>query len=603
MKSRRRLAWLLATMALAIVVASGVALAATLKGTSAVDNIDGTAGDDNIYGYEGDDTMRGLAGYDYIDAGPGKDVVHVSDEKDFYDEHLNRTGSMSDNVANGGGGDDTIAGSKGSDRLSGGTDVDTISGAGESDNINGGAGNDTLDGGAGADAIYGDLGNDTISEGPADDGDVDRVYGGDGDDSIDVTSGQDAVKDGVECGVGRDEVYVDAADVVAADCEVVTVEPAVADVTFSDPVPVSQAVRLSEQANAEIDSLESDYDVGGHVHDFFVSPPAGDAQSMAQAYEENRLAAFSDMIDNSATLKPEDQAELAPQINAMKAAVARNDAGEITVSGVTLSGEEATLETLNSAASAASAGVAIESAEVRDVSTLEAQGQAEAGAEPLVGPPGPDEFAAEQNGLPYSGFDEPASDVTAAASTWYPNYGRSVVLESSVKPGYRYTGQYHRWDGNTMTYNNTYEHDFFLGNYDGKTYLTSVMGIVPNCKPRSDFVMTTYPAAAKAYLDTNYNGRYACERREIAYTIGAAISGALQSGKTYYNYIRTFAGNTSQDHARLYAQRGFRKPYNCFSAFCSFGYDYEGDGTPINLLDSPGNPYWYGVPSNLSWRE
>lgn len=349
--------------------------------------------------------------------------------------------------------------------------------------------------------------------------------------------------------------------------------------------------------------LESDYEVGGHVHDFFVSPPNVGAADVAQAYEENRLAAFGDMIDNAATLKPEDQAELQTQINATKEAVARNDAGEVTVSEVTLSGEQATLETLNSDANAASTGVGIESTEVENVSALEAQGQAEAEAEPPVGPPGPDEFATEQGGLPYSGFDEPADDATASASTWYPDYGKSVVLESSVKPGYRYTGQYHRWNGNTMTYNNTYEHDFFLGNYDGKTYLTSVMGVVPNCKPRADFVMTTYPAAAKAYLDTNYNGRYACERREIAYTIGAAVSGALTSGKMYYNYIRTYAGNTSQDHARLYAQRGFRNPYNCFSAFCSFGYAYEGDGTPINLLDSPGDPDWYGVPSSLYWRE
>src|SRR5215210_4392911 len=72
----RRTMLLLATMALTLLVASGVALAVTRIGTDGPDTLRGTKGDDNLIGQGGNDTLLSLAGDDTLLGGPGKDVVN-----------------------------------------------------------------------------------------------------------------------------------------------------------------------------------------------------------------------------------------------------------------------------------------------------------------------------------------------------------------------------------------------------------------------------------------------------------------------------------------------------------------------------------------------
>jgi Ca2+-binding RTX toxin-like protein len=98
----RKTVLLLATMALAVLLASGVALAANIKGTEYDDVLTGTssrdtvnpfAGNDKVYALGGnddvrhsygndyilggteDDTLRGGFGNDHIWGGPGKDLI------------------------------------------------------------------------------------------------------------------------------------------------------------------------------------------------------------------------------------------------------------------------------------------------------------------------------------------------------------------------------------------------------------------------------------------------------------------------------------------------------------------------------------------------
>ena len=72
----RRTILLMATMALTVLVASGVALAATRIGTDGPDTLRGTKGDDNLIGQGANDTLLSLAGDDTLLGGPGKDVVN-----------------------------------------------------------------------------------------------------------------------------------------------------------------------------------------------------------------------------------------------------------------------------------------------------------------------------------------------------------------------------------------------------------------------------------------------------------------------------------------------------------------------------------------------
>jgi Ca2+-binding RTX toxin-like protein len=71
----RRLVLLLAVMASALVLASGVALAVTKIGTDGGDFLMGTKGSDELVGRGGNDWIEGRAGKDVISGGPGGDTL------------------------------------------------------------------------------------------------------------------------------------------------------------------------------------------------------------------------------------------------------------------------------------------------------------------------------------------------------------------------------------------------------------------------------------------------------------------------------------------------------------------------------------------------
>jgi Ca2+-binding RTX toxin-like protein len=88
----RKTLLLLTTMALALLVAGGVALAATLtcqvgvacNGTSSADTITGTTSNDTIKGFGGNDTISALDGIDMINGGPNNDTMDGGAGNDTY---------------------------------------------------------------------------------------------------------------------------------------------------------------------------------------------------------------------------------------------------------------------------------------------------------------------------------------------------------------------------------------------------------------------------------------------------------------------------------------------------------------------------------------
>ncbi len=139
-------------------------------------------------------------------------------------------------IADGGEGNDEINGTQLADDIQGGPGNDTLSGSQDRDGLKGGPGDDTLFGGADSDALFGEQGRDKLYgdgvEGAADGG---GTYAGL--DVIDATDFPTDVRgftaeqilaigpeaDEVSCGPGdQDGATVDASDVVAASCELVT---------------------------------------------------------------------------------------------------------------------------------------------------------------------------------------------------------------------------------------------------------------------------------------------------------------------------------------------------------------------------------------------
>ena len=174
----RRSIVLLSTMALTLLVASGVASAVNKVGTDGPDTLTGTNGNDNLAGRGGQDNIFSLDGTDNLAGGLGKDNVLAGDER--------RPGRGDKNL-DGGPGNDAVIGGKGSD------------------NIVGGEGNDLL-----FECCLREFSNDTL-------------FGGSGNDVIDVWHKPAAVKDVVACGSGFDRVIADRATLVAPDCEKVVV--------------------------------------------------------------------------------------------------------------------------------------------------------------------------------------------------------------------------------------------------------------------------------------------------------------------------------------------------------------------------------------------
>ena len=83
----RRAVVILTAIVATLVLASGVALAATRFGTEGDDRLRGTPGVDRLVGYGGDDTIHGLPGDDYpslggLFGGEGNDFIHYGPVKD-----------------------------------------------------------------------------------------------------------------------------------------------------------------------------------------------------------------------------------------------------------------------------------------------------------------------------------------------------------------------------------------------------------------------------------------------------------------------------------------------------------------------------------------
>ncbi len=169
----RRLVLLLAAMALALLLASGVAWAVNKIGTDGPDTLRGTNRADNLSGRGGQDDLFGLGGRDNLEGGAGKDWVLGGNER----------------------------------RPSGGDK-----------NLVGGPGNDGVLGGRGSDNVSGDEGDDWVADGPDREFSIDRLSAGDSNDVVGVFN-DPAFKDLVTCGDGFDSVFADRKDVLAPDCE------------------------------------------------------------------------------------------------------------------------------------------------------------------------------------------------------------------------------------------------------------------------------------------------------------------------------------------------------------------------------------------------
>ena len=137
-----------------------------------------------------------------------------------------------------------VLGLAGRDNLLGGTGKDVVNGGslarpfGGDKNLVGGPGNDAVQGGSDSDNVVGGDGNDYLVDGEFENAVKDNLSGGTGNDMLDAINKTGAKKDVVACGSGFDRVIADGKDLVAPDCEKVTVGLRNFD-TFYESIPES----------------------------------------------------------------------------------------------------------------------------------------------------------------------------------------------------------------------------------------------------------------------------------------------------------------------------------------------------------------------------
>jgi hypothetical protein len=221
----RRSIVLLATMALTLLVASGLALAVTKIGTEGRNFLKGTDKTDNLIGQGETDLIFGLAGDDNLLGGSGKDIV----QGNTFERSL-----------------------------------------GGIKNVAGGNGNDVVFGGKGSDKVMGQEGNDFLSDGELENAVKDDLSGGTGNDVLDAINKTGVTKDVVACGSGFDRVLADRKDVVAPDCERVSVGLRNGE-AFYDSIPQSFWDGLAPPFGPQYPSEPEDY---------------AKAQGLAKAFEQ-----------------------------------------------------------------------------------------------------------------------------------------------------------------------------------------------------------------------------------------------------------------------------------------------------------------------------
>lgn len=677
-----------ATVVAAILVASGVAVAATMVGTEGNDTLNGTQGDDTMSGYGGSDWFNASGGSDVVYGGPGNDTtgggagadkLHGQEDNDTMndgpstevavdelyggpgDDKVNAgagndvlrgesgidaiRGGLGNDTADGGLGTDNLSGQEGDDTLydgppedldpdviDGGPGNDTVRANGGGDTVLGQAGNDQIDGGPGNDTLYGtdsdqsDLGgddvvsgssgddqvlgaagadrlsggdgNDVLIEGPVDDASVDTLEGGLGDDRIYAASGRAAV-DAISCQDGRDEVWVDPNDTVGADCEVVHNDPALAEVTFTQPVSVEKVTQLGSQNEAAVSVIETESQVGTEkVHDFYVPESGATPQQIRTAVEEARLGSFEDSLSTMNLMKTEDRNELEPQREAMQTALQNNDPGPVNVSEVLLSGDLQDLQAMAEVTMSPESGDStIAEVKVAGVDDVEAKVEGEALSE-TESTAGTGEVITGQPGVLNEETAASGDTMTTEAGTFYPNVGYSNIRQSVVA-GKRYSEQYFKWNNNTLVPGDTYEHDIRLDGRDKRTYLTYTMTGYPGCFPNGFFMRTFTEPGTRPYVDTNFNFGGCYKESHPAYSIGFADAAPFRNGKMYRTYLRVNQGAAPGDGMVIQGQVGYRNEFLCrraSDAFCVFSRATR------NLLGQMGRQYYY-VPSSWGWVE
>lgn len=357
-----------------------------------------------------------------------------------------------------------------------------------------------------------------------------------------------------------------------------------ARIIFKLPLSVSEVAKLAASKGLYVEMLEGEFTVGSvPLYDFYPVQQQVNPETLEADYARSRLAYFADSLQEEAYLTEEQRKSLGPQLQAMKMAIQRQDAGPIRIQKATFSGNASTIQALS------------KNDVVDQVNVINNEQQSKT-TSPTSNPQSSNnkiERTPKKTSQTESTVSVNAAITQALPSV--PRYGTSYTYPSSVS-GQRYTRQYMKWEWISFASNQTYEHALRFDNFDGKTYLNNGTTAYPGCFPVITYAATSWPSSTRAYVDTRASGKGVyCDTGELEFTIGAFQANVLQANTWYDNYIRTTNGNTSNDRFYLTEEIGHQDPSACPSGqevWCSSYPDKIVDNLQAWNTEVPGTKQW-----------
>ncbi len=338
----------------------------------------------------------------------------------------------------------------------------------------------------------------------------------------------------------------------------------IAEIKFSKELTLENTISLLSDTDANIAIIQSQYEFNGQTVTEFYTPPQSTyardihAYSLKNEYTDYRKSLALAILENSTfdkALELDDSAK-----ESIDAILRSSEPSSINITGVTLTGDRNELSKVGTQ----------NNVKTIDITTID---------------------NIKKNAKKASLTKKTNSNSEKSSTNWLPDEGFTFLNQSTVST--RYSLQYMKWSNNNFDLDDTYEHDFFLNNYNNNlgTYLTLNSSTPPSCMPSHTYWSTTMPPLSAPYLDTRLDQNGLCSTKEVPYTIGAAIAVALPANTLMFTYFVANNGTVVNDKYKLTGQKGIRLPFWCYSTWCSFGTEQA------NII-----PAWRsGTPTAYAW--
>lgn len=337
--------------------------------------------------------------------------------------------------------------------------------------------------------------------------------------------------------------------------------------TSGNKLSLSYIRKIASKYNLKVTHLESSFILGNaYIHDYYIADREASIEDIETDYRQKRLIFCDSVLRNIEGFSYAELSDLGEMLVAMGEYSIHHSKVEISIQKVALS----------------STGRGLQNLLKNEKASLK-------GAELLLLNPVSQRFNERAPSHEVATYEHLGNKATA---TWYPDSGVSIVGEDAN--GERYSLQLMKWNNILFNSNQTYEHEFFLYNYDKQTYLNGASTLYPGCFPKGAYAATSWPKDSRPYIDTRLSQKYTgCEESELEFTIGAAVANKLVKGKTYFTYFSTAKGKSDSGKFKINSQLGHRSPKACYTTWCSYGDEHA---TLVKSWNS-------NVPGTVQWGE